>query len=66
MTNQAIPDQQDELDSSVELKSYRVHLTGSQSVDIVVKVADLDLAVDIAYDEHIPDICAQCSGWGES
>ncbi|MFE3452409.1 hypothetical protein ACFXJ8_26145 [Nonomuraea sp. NPDC059194] len=48
------------------MPKYRVHLVGSASATIDVEAEDAESAVDEAYAEGTPGICAQCCGWGRS
>lgn len=43
---------------------YRVNMQATAYYAIEVEAEDEDSAVDAAYAEA-PDICAQCSGWGQ-
>jgi hypothetical protein len=43
---------------------YRVYLRTTASTTIEVEADTPDEAVDAAYGEPMPRLCAHCSGWG--
>lgn len=47
---------------------YTVHMTSTLSTEVEIEAEDYDDAIDKAYDSEgmPPDICAYCSGWGQS
>lgn len=44
---------------------YRVWLETVASTVIEVEAEDEEQAKDLAYEEGMPSLCAQCSGWGQ-
>jgi hypothetical protein len=48
------------------MPEYRVHMSGVVSFSVLVVADDPDEAIDKAYQERSPGICAQCSGWRQN
>jgi hypothetical protein len=46
------------------MTKYRVYLQTVASTVIEVEAEDKNEAYEIAADQDMPRICAQCSGWG--
>lgn len=47
------------------MPEFRVHMSAVASFSITVEADDYDEAIEQAYQEHTPQVCAQCSGWGQ-
>lgn len=47
------------------MAKYRVHLKTYASTSVTVEADDESDAIDKAYDESLPTICAHCAGWGK-
>ena len=43
---------------------YDVYFEAVASTHIRVEADSKEDAIDLAYEKDMPDICAQCSGWG--
>ncbi|AZM51791.1 hypothetical protein DMA15_03665 [Streptomyces sp. WAC 01529] len=48
------------------MTKYTVPLSGYASATVTVETdsTDPEKILDLAYEEGVPGICAQCSGWG--
>lgn len=46
------------------MPKYTVYLQTAASTSVHVEAENADAALDAAYEEEMPRICAQCSGWG--
>lgn len=46
------------------MPKYRVYLQTVASTVIEVEAEDKNEAYELAVDQDMPTICAQCSGWG--
>jgi hypothetical protein len=46
------------------MPKYRVYLQTVASTVVTVEAEDKDEAYDKALEVDLPDLCAQCSGWG--
>jgi hypothetical protein len=46
------------------MAKYTVYQTTTASWSVEVEADDEDEALEKAYAAAVPDICAQCSGWG--
>ena len=47
------------------MAKYRVQLETIASMTIEVEAESEEEALDMAFDDAPPDVCAQCSGWGQ-
>lgn len=47
------------------MATYKINMTQMASAEIEVEADSLDEAIEAAYQEGVPSICAQCSGWGQ-
>lgn len=47
------------------MSRYQVVLETTASAYITVEAEDEEAAIEAAFD-HLPGICAQCSGWGQA
>lgn len=45
------------------MPKFRVHMSAVSSYSITVEADDYEAAIDAAYQESYPSICAQDSGW---
>lgn len=48
------------------MPEFRVHMSTVSSFSITVEAEDYEAAIDKAYEEHSPSVCAQCSGWRQN
>jgi hypothetical protein len=48
------------------MPKYRVYLQTVASTTIEVEADDEDAAIDAAYDQGTPTLCAYCSGYNQS
>lgn len=46
------------------MAQYEIYFTQTASTTVKVEADSFDEAVDAAYAEGHPSLCAQCSGWG--
>lgn len=47
------------------MPEFRVHMSAVSSFSVTVEADDYDEAIEKAYEEHAPNVCAQCSCWGQ-
>lgn len=48
------------------MSKFRVHLVRVDSTSVVVEADDEDAALEAAFEKELPNLCAQCTGWGHS
>lgn len=48
------------------MPKYRVFLAAVANGSVEVEASDEEEAVELVFQEELPWICAQCSGWGRS
>ena len=48
------------------MPKFKVFMSAVTSFSITVEGNDYDDAIEKAYEERVPDVCAQCSGWGQT
>lgn len=46
------------------MSRFRVSLVRVDSTSVVVEAEDEEAALAAAFEEDLPSLCAQCSGWG--
>jgi hypothetical protein len=47
------------------MPKYTVYFSQVVSISVDVDAADPESAIEAAYDEAPPGVCARCSGWGQ-
>lgn len=47
------------------MPKFHVHMNAIVSTTLTVEAEDYNEAIEKAYEEGTPGLCAQCSGWGQ-